>query len=55
MDSENHSVVIRSIITLCEINSIKSDNIGGCIIKDNISLKKLTCTPYPAGFPVIIG
>ena len=33
MDSENHSVVIRSNrITLFEINSIKTDNIDGYII-----------------------
>ena len=32
MDSENHSVVIRSIGSHCEIDSIKTDNIDGYII-----------------------
>ena len=36
MDSKNHSVIIPSIGSHCEINSIKSDNIGGYIIKSII-------------------
>ena len=36
MDSENHSVVIRSIESHSEINSIKTDNIDGYIINNTI-------------------
>ena len=37
-DSENHSGDPEHRITLCEINSIKTDNIDGYIIKPEIFL-----------------
>ena len=40
MDSENHSVVIWSIGSHCEIDSIKTDNIDGYII--NVIFMKIT-------------